>query len=133
MDFRGAAPMDPNTLVELQIRDVPNLVDQLTREKMEVKAAFWYYRSEADQWFLYLVSDIVDQNGLRAAYTILGRAISQLPNLLIDRFAVKVVSPSDPIAKAVLDFRSKRHAQMPTWVHSANLGDVYIEHAYIYG
>jgi len=60
--------MDQATLVEHQIYDVPRLIDQLKRDKIDVKAAFWLYTSEADQWFLYLVSGVVDRKGITEAY-----------------------------------------------------------------
>ena len=56
----------------------------------------------------------------------------RLPNLGIDRFEVKLVGPGDPVAQAVIDFLSKQHAPVATRVRGTNLGDVYIENAYIY-
>ena len=56
--------MDQATLVEHQIDDVPRLIDQLKRDHFDVKAAFWLYTSESEQWFLYLVSDVVDRKAL---------------------------------------------------------------------
>jgi hypothetical protein len=50
---RGA-PMDTAALVEHQIDDVPKLIGQLKLDNFYVKAAFWLYTSEADQWFLYI-------------------------------------------------------------------------------
>ena len=124
--------MDQATLVEHQIDDVTRLVDQLRRDGFDVKAAFWLYTSEADQWFLYIASDAVNQEGITEAYKAVGRTMRRLPDLQIDRFQVKLVTPDDPVAKAVIDFQSKRHARLPTRVRAANLGDVYIESAYLY-
>jgi hypothetical protein len=124
--------MDQATLVEHQIDDVPKLIDQLKRDTFDVKAAFWLYTSEADQWFLYLVSDVVDQKGITQAYKAVYKAMKRLPNLWIDRFEVKLVGPDDPVAKAVIGFLSKQHAPLATRVRGTNLGDVYIENAYIY-
>ena len=64
-----------------------------------MKAAFWLYTSEADQWFLYLASDAVDQKGIIEAYKAVYRAMRQLPDLAIDPFEVKLVAPDDPVAK----------------------------------
>ena len=124
--------MDQATLVEHQIDDVPRLIDQLERDKIDVKAAFWLYTSEADQWFLYLVSDVVDRKGITEAYKLVYKAMRRLTNLSINRFEVKLVSPGNPVAKAVIDFLSRQHAPLATWVRGTNLGDVYIENAYIY-
>ena len=128
-------PMDQATLVEHQIEDVPRLINQLKQHHCDVKDAFWLYSSEAEQWFLYLVSDVVDQKGITEAYRIVYKALSQLADVSavwINPFEVKLVSPSNRIAKAVSDLLSKQRAPVPTRVQGANVGDVYIETAYIY-
>ena len=124
--------MDQATLVDHQIDDVTKLVDRLRRDNFDVKAAFWLYTSEADQWFLYLVSDAVDQKGITEAYKAVYKAMERLTNLSIDPFEVKLVSPGDPVAKAVIDFLSKQHARVATRVRGTNIGNIYIENAYIY-
>lgn len=124
--------MDQATLVDHQIDDVPKLIDQLKRDNFDVKAAFWLYTSEADQWFLYLVSDVVAQQGITEAYIAVYKAMKRLTDLWIDPFEVKLVDPGDPVAKAVINFLSKQHARLPARVRRTNLGDVYIENAYIY-
>jgi hypothetical protein len=124
--------MDQATLVEPEINDVTRLVDQLRRDDFDVKAVFWLYTSEADQWFLYIASDTVDQVGITEAYKAVGKATRRLPDLRIDRFQVKLVAPNDPTAKAVIDFQSKQPARLPTRIRATNLGEVYIESAYVY-
>src|SRR4051794_10855742 len=124
--------MDQATLVEHQIDDVPRLINLLKRDNFDVKAAFWLFTSEADQWFLYLVSDAVDQKGITEAYKAVYKAMERLTNLSIDPFEVKLVSPGDPVAKAVIDFLSKQHARGATRVRGTNIGNIYIENAYIY-
>ena len=124
--------MDQATLVERQIDDVPRLIDQLRRDNFDVKAAFWLYTSEADQWFLYLVSDVVDQMGITEAYKAVCRAMRQLPDLWINPFEVKLVGPDDPVAKAVIDFLAKRPTRRPERIRGTRLGNVYIEDAYLY-
>ena len=124
--------MDQATLVEHQIDDVPKLIDQPKQDNFDVKAAFWLYTTEADQWFLYLVSDLVDQKGITEAYKGAYKAMRRMSGLWINPFEVKLVSPDDPVAKAVVEFLSKQRAPLPTRVRGMNLGHVYIESAYIY-
>jgi len=124
--------MDQATLVDHQIDDVTRLVDELRRDAFDVKAAFWLYTSEADQWFLYIASDAVDQKGITEAYKAINRAMRRIPDLRIDRFEVKLVAPDDPVAKAVIDLQSRQHARLPTRIRATNLGEVYIENAYLY-
>ena len=124
--------MDQATLVGHQIDDVTRLVNQLKRDGFDLKAAFWLYTSEADQWYLYLASAVVDQKGIAEAYKAAYRAMKQLPALWIDRYQVKLVAPDDPVAKAVIDFLSEQRAPLPMRVRGMHLGEVYIEDAYIY-
>jgi hypothetical protein len=124
--------MDQATLVEHQIDDVPRLIDQLKGDTFDVKAAFWLYTSEADQWFLYLVSDVVDRVGTTEAYKIVYRSMRQLTDLWINPFEVKLIGPDDPIAKAVMEMRANMRAPLPTRVRGSKLGEIYIENAYIY-
>jgi hypothetical protein len=123
--------MDQATLVDHQIDDVTKLVDRLRRDNFDVKAAFWLYTSEADQWFLYIASDAVDQKGITEAYKAFYRAMRQSPELRIDRFQVKLVAPDDPVAKAVIDFLSKQHVRLPMRIRTTNLGNIYVEDAYL--
>jgi hypothetical protein len=120
------------TLVDHQLDDVPRLIDQLRKENVDVRAAFWYYRSEADQWYLYIVSDIVDQKGAIEAYKAVHQVMGKLNDLWIDPMEVKLIGPDDPLAKAMIDFRSKRRSPLPARVQGTNLGKIYIESAYIY-
>jgi hypothetical protein len=126
------APMDQATLVDHQIDDVPRLIDQLRKDNIDVQAAFWYYRSEADQWYLYLVSDLVDQKGYIEAYKAVLKVMEQLPDLWTHWREVKLIGPDDPLEKAVIDFRSKQRSPLPARVRGTNLGKIYIEDAYIY-
>jgi hypothetical protein len=124
--------MDQATLVEPEINDVPRLIDQLRRDGFDVKAAFWLYTTEADQWFLYIASGAVNQEGFIEAYKAVGRAMRRLPNLQIGPFQVKLVAPDDPVAKAIIDFQSRPHDRLPTRINAINLGGAYIENAYLY-
>ena len=124
--------MDQATLVEPEIDDVTRLVDQLRRDNLDVKAAFWLYTSEADQWFLYIASDAVDREGITEAYKAVGRAMRRLADLRIDRFQVKLVAPDEPVAKAFIDFQSGQHARLPRRIRATKLGEVYIENAYLF-
>lgn len=124
--------MDQATLVEPEINDVPRLIDQLRRDGFDVKAAFWLYTTEADQWFLYIASDAVNHEGYIEAYKAVGRAMKRLPDLQIGPFQVKLVAPDDTVAKAIIDFQSRQYARLPARINAIKLGDAYIENAYLY-
>jgi hypothetical protein len=124
--------MDQATLVGRQIDDVTKLIDQLRRDHFDVMAAFWLYRSEADEWFLHIVSDAVDQDATNEPYKAVYGTMRRIPDLGIEPFQVKLVSPNDPVARAVLDLLSRQRFRLPARVRGTKLGDVYIEDAYIY-
>jgi hypothetical protein len=125
--------MDQATLVEHEINDVPKLIDQLKRDNFDVKAAFWLYTSEADQWYLYLVSDAVHQkNGFIESYMAMNKALDQMTDLEIDPFHVKLVAPDDPLAKAIMDFQSGQIVRPLKRIRGMRLGNVHIESAYLY-
>jgi hypothetical protein len=113
--------MDQATLVEHQIDDVPKLIDQLNRDNFDVKAASWLYTSEADQWFPYLASDMVDQKGMIEAYKAVYKAMQQLPRLSIGPFEVKLVGPGNPVAEAVVFNRASRDQGLSIGYRSASM------------
>ena len=125
--------MDQAILVDRQIDDVPRLIDQLRTDQFDVKAAFWLYTSEAGQWFLFLVSEVVDKKGITEAYKLAFNSMRRLTLLWIKPLEVKLVGPHDPLARAVMEFLSKQSAPLPTHVQGMRLGDVHIENAYIFG
>jgi len=118
--------MDQATLVGHQIDDVPRLIDELKRDNFDVTAALWVYTSEGDQYFLYLVSDVVDREGITAAYRLVNNALRRLTSIRIDPFEVKLISPDHPVAKVVIHVFSKQHAPLPAWIRGTKVGDVYI-------
>jgi hypothetical protein len=119
-------------MVTHQFDDAPKLIAELKNDHFDVKAAFWLFRNESDEWYLQIVSDDVDTKGLREAYLELSKARRKLVDLSIGPLDVKLMSPSEPLARAVLDFLAKTSARIPTRVRGANLEGVYIEDAYIY-
>lgn len=125
--------MAQTTLVGFEIEDVPRLVDEIRRDNIDVKAAFWLYTSEADNWYLHIASDEVDQKGLFEAYKGVLGVMRRLPDLRIGRFQVKLVSPDDPLVKAILDYLSQRRGPLLTVIRGENLGGVYVEQAVVCG
>lgn len=124
--------MDQATLVDREINDVTRLVDELRRDAFDVKAVFWLYRSEADQWYLHIASDAVDQKGITEAYMAVGGVMRRLPDFQIGPFQVKLVAPDDPVAKAIIGFLSGPHGRLPRRIRGERLGGIIIDDAYVY-
>jgi hypothetical protein len=124
--------MDQATLVANQIDDVPRLIDRIKEDNIDVKAVYWLYTSESDLWYLYIATDLVDQIGITEAYKKVLKAMKQLPNLRIERFRLKLVSPADKVASAIVGFARMRRGPSPTEIQSSTLGGMHIEHAFVY-
>src|SRR3954464_8772566 len=105
--------MDQAALVEGQIESVPGLIDELKRSPFNVLAAYWLYTSEADQWYLYLVTDEIERRGIRESYKAVNQTLKRQPNLRIDPFQVKLVGPDDETAKAIMEFKASMMAPVP--------------------
>lgn len=123
--------MDQATLVGFEIEDAPRLIAEIRRDNLDVKAAFWLYTSESDNWYLYIATDAVDRVGPLEAYKAVIQARRRLPDLRIGRFQVKLVSPKAPLAKAILDYISQRRGPLPTVIRGMNLGGVSVEQAIV--
>jgi hypothetical protein len=94
--------MDQALLVDQQIDDGQKFVDLLIREGFDVSAAAWIKPSEDDRWLLYLVSKVVDDRGLSAAYRAVHPMLARLQARWISLADLKLVAPTDPVAA---DFR----------------------------
>jgi hypothetical protein len=126
--------MDQAPLVERAIDEGLWIIRELSRNHFDVTAAFWLKVSESEdgQWFLYIASKMVDENGLHAAYRSLHEILKHKPDLWISPFDVKLIGATNPIARDVLAIRGPRES-IPTRYHGPRVGKVNIEEAYIYG
>jgi hypothetical protein len=126
--------MDQETLVKERIDDGKKVVDQLPGLGFEVTAALWIQAIDDGEWRFYLISPVVETVGLTAAYGKLHTAIRAMPPSRIDPLEVRLLGPSDPVARDVLAIyqcfpQSRGYA---TWWQGKHLGGVNIEGAYLY-
>lgn len=127
--------MDKDTLVETLIEDGQKLVEQLPQGRFEVTTAFWLKASEDLKWRFYIVSPIVDSEGITLGYGRLLPLIRQMPQPFdIDPLKVKLIGPSDPIAREVLAAlkRIPGPRSRPIQWSGNRLGNLSIEAAYLY-
>src|SRR5438552_18981092 len=126
--------MDQATLVEIQIQDGERLIDRLSEEGIAVTAACWVKESESGQWFLYLATPLVGEDGAtRPAYRRVNRVIREMQKegFGMDPFEKKVTGAHDPIAKDMVANRGGRPGGPPTPFRGSRLGDLAVEEAYI--
>lgn len=98
--------MDQGTLVERRIADGQRIVDQLAADGRSVRAAFWAKTSDEDLWYLYVVSEDVDTQGAAAEYRAVYDTLKKLGGCSVSFSEVKVLGPSNPIARAVISLAS---------------------------
>ena len=123
--------MDQGPLVTEQIDAGAKLASDFER-RMSLQAAFWLKESEDGQWYLYLVSDQINDTNFDIAYGEVIRILGRGPHLWLDPFQVKVAAVDDPIARAVIAIQQKYPAPLATRLRNRMLGGVSIEEVYIY-
>ena len=95
--------MDSESLVEKQLEEGQKLVEGIARKGFPVAAALWLRSTFNDKWYFYVVSPLVDEQGLAKAYGELSAALRAIPRpLWIDPVAIRLIGPGHPIAKDVL-------------------------------
>ena len=127
--------MDRSTLVEMQIKEGQTLLERLAHEGIAVTAAGWVKESDGGDWYLYLATPLVGEDGAtRPAYGRVNAVIRTMEEegFRMDPFDKKVVGPHDPIAKDMGAHRQARPGGSPTQFRGSRLGELYVEEAYIY-
>lgn len=105
------------------------------RTLFRVKAAFWLYYPEPEEWRLVIATPLVDEKGPLDTYSRLQEVL--LPHLAnqpanLDLLNIAVISPSDKLAKAIR--RAMRASEWSPYVRftRSTLGGEYVEDAYVY-
>jgi hypothetical protein len=127
--------MDTDTLVENRIDDGQKLVEELRQRGFNGAAAFWLKASENGKWYFYIISPEVDTAGIINAYRQLHSLMRTVPQVSwIDPLEVKLIGPSNPIARDVLDILSRTPGPRvsPIRWNGQRLGNTSIDGAYLY-
>jgi hypothetical protein len=126
--------MDHRTLVTNQIEDAGKLIARLTETGFPVLAASWLKESDSGEWYLYLVTPAVDEEGQFKAYRRIHPVLWGMwqENLSIHPFDIKLVGPSEPVAKALADVYEHHPRMILNRYNGARLGNVALDAAYIY-
>jgi hypothetical protein len=127
--------MAQTTLVEMQINEGQRLIDRLAQEDIAVTAAAWVKETESGDWYLYLATPLVGEDGAtRPAYRRVNSVIHEMQKegFGLDPFEKKVIGPHDPTANDMVANRIGRPAGPPTPFRGSRLGHLAVEEAYIY-
>jgi len=123
------------TLVEMEMKEGQRLIDHLAQAGIAVTAAAWVKESESGDWYLYLATPLVGEDGATTpAYRRVNTVIRKLQQegFGMDPFAKKVIGPHDPIATAMVANRGGRPGGLPMPFRGGRLGELAVEEAYIY-
>lgn len=126
--------MDTEPLVAETLADGQKLVERLTQEGFEITVAFWVMPSELGKWHFYIVTPLVESEGIFQANLQLVLAMRRIPPGSIGPLMVRLIGPSNPMARdalAVLQGPYGLRVPPPLWL-GRQLGDLIIEGAYIY-
>lgn len=124
--------MEQELLVENRIEDGEKLLAELVRSSFDVSVAFWVLTSEENSWFLYIGSNTIKPDRVGDSYGMLYTSLSKLPDISVSISDVKLVHPSNPIARGAIGERDRRPGRIPVSYRGKRLGDMAIEEAYIY-
>lgn len=127
--------MDSMPPLDEQIRNGQKLIEQLNREGILVPAAAWVKECERWQWYLYLVTSLVGQDGAtKRAYQRVTAVVRRLQGegVWIDPFQLKVISPTDPAGEAIIAVGRQYRGGQVTAYGGASLGRLSIDGAYVY-
>jgi hypothetical protein len=127
--------MDHIPLVDEQIHDGQRFIDQLREHGFPVTVSCWLRTSEDGQWWLYLVSPVVAEVGLREAFMRTHPIFwGMKPPLALNRLTVTLVSPNEPIGKALTELQRRPWGQCGGHYgyDGVRLGDLSIDGAYLY-
>lgn len=92
--------MDKAPLVIELIEDGKKLVETLDAAKFDVRAAFWFYFSDANEWRLMIASPFVDSPGPMKAFEIIQKEMGKIsPALGIKLRNIVVISPQDRLIR----------------------------------
>jgi len=130
--------MDQAKVVTEQVVGGKKLLARLRGEGFAINGACWARTEDDGQWYLYLITPVVEGKDSRPSYLIIRNTLRQMDGdwadefERIDPFDVKLIAPSDPLARGVLESYQRWPDEIPTCHGGSALGSVNIEGAYIY-
>ncbi len=125
------------TLVDADMKAGEALLSKLDEIKFDVRAAFWFYMPDSEEWRLIFASPAVDKKGPKEAYE---KVQSQLPELKeeleqdyeLSLQNISVVSPNDDLVKLLKAAIKTGPGVSPIRFTGNVINNVFIEDAYIY-
>jgi hypothetical protein len=87
--------MDNATLIEPVVEDGKRLIKALDISGLGVKAAFWLYLEESEEWRLYIATPLVKEYGPREVYSRVLKVLKESKISSIDLSEISVIDTAD--------------------------------------
>jgi hypothetical protein len=125
--------MDQTPLVDEQIADGKRFLEQLGEAGFPVTAAAWIRETERWRPHLYLVSPVVEEQGIGNAYLRINTLVREMPQpSSIGPFDIMLLGPDEPLAEVLLDLQRRYPGRSSFHFGGSHLGMVAIEDVYLY-
>jgi len=124
--------MDKAILVGPDLDSGKKLIQALDASGFEVKAAFWFYREESEEWRLYIATPLIKERGHREAYA---KVLAELKKNHIDSIdlsKISVIDPSDGLVTVLSLAIATGPAITDISFNGNSVNGVYIRAAHIY-
>jgi hypothetical protein len=107
-------------------------VIDLPASHFRVRAAFWLYLPESQEWRLVIATPLVDEQGPQATYRDIRAVLAANLALNLSLQNISAVSPKDPLAKALSKALSSEPGAVSMRFTRSALNGTYVEDAYVY-
>jgi hypothetical protein len=131
--------MDPTVLVSRERAErAGQLLSRLRADGLVTLGAVWGQAEGDGQPYLYVITPNVETEGLLEANLRLGRTLRAFqqgvsdPYLRLDPYEIKLIGPSDPFAREILELYQDFPDDQPTFYYGSTLTREPLKAAYIY-
>ena len=124
--------MVTETLVTPLIDSGSEIIDQCRKDNFSIELAFWLKVVDDENWYLYLVTNTMAQDGPRKTYNKLYASWNKLENPFVSYSDIKLIDTTDSLAKSVKELAEQYGRQLNTWFGKKLLGSLEAEKMFIY-
>jgi len=118
--FAWSTKIDRTVLVGLDIEGGKRLLEALDENGLDIRAAFWYYFPEPEEWRLVFATPMVDKEGPIVTYSrirVILQGLDPIPEIPM-RY-ISAVSPNSNLVKNLRSFIQ---------IHPDNKSEHYLRH-----
>lgn len=124
--------MDTELLVGNRFEDGKRLIAELVRDGFDVAVAFWVKTHDEGLWSLYVGTTAADRQPKGDTYVRVFACLTRIPDPSIEFSDIKLISPTNPVARAAMAIRDRSPARIPIRFQGERLDKLAIEEAYIF-